>query len=66
MRLTITINLDNEAFAPEPGEEVSRILNRVRRELADRHLADLDGLNLQDLNGNTVGSVKVAGKAVRA
>jgi hypothetical protein len=58
MTLTITINMDNAAFDPEPGPEVARIL----RELVDR--ADLianhaDSVVLRDVNGNRCGRVSV-------
>jgi hypothetical protein len=43
MTLTITIDLDNDAFSAYPAEEVGRIL---------RHLAE-------DSNGNTVGKMEV-------
>lgn len=69
MRVTITIDTDNAAFEDSLGYEVARVL----RKLADtfnahsalldvdgEHLHELDGHKLRDINGNTVGSVKVS------
>jgi hypothetical protein len=57
--LRITIKMDNAAFDETPGDEVARIL----REAADavQGLGDFlwFGMNLRDLNGNTVGEAKV-------
>lgn len=54
--LTITINLDNEAFDSYPGDEVGRILTRYAQSISV--LSDLDK-TLKDINGNTVGSATV-------
>jgi hypothetical protein len=65
--MTITINMDNAAFADDnAGPEAARIL----REIAD----SIDGgggvprctEKLRDINGNTVGTLKVTGKPVAA
>jgi hypothetical protein len=57
MTVTITITTDNDAFST--GGELGRIL----RELADRAnvrgTMELDGRKLMDVNGNTVGQVRV-------
>lgn len=60
MKLAINIDLDNDAFQPEAGEEVARIL----RDAADRcerlgNLFDDLRANLRDVNGNTVGALTV-------
>jgi hypothetical protein len=60
MTLTLTIEMDNAAFSPDPNDEVARIL----RDLADRfdnnqfkirYLGSL--VSLLDVNGNYVGNV---------
>jgi hypothetical protein len=63
MTLTLTIEMDNVAFFPDPNDEVARIL----RDLADRlddnkvkikYLGSL--VSLRDVNGNKVGNVVVS------
>lgn len=60
MKITITIQTGNAAFEDgNSGSEVARIL----RKYADRIEHDEpDRCNLLDVNGNTVGQVKVTGK----
>lgn len=55
--ITITIKLENAAFAEKPAYEVSRIL----RELADSYVFgdDLEYKKFYDQNGNAVGRVIV-------
>ena len=61
MKIKIEIDLNNAAFQPGPGMELSRILGN----LADRiqFWSDagkiLDPFKLTDSNGNTVGKGKV-------
>lgn len=56
-RITITIDTDGAAFEGDNYEpEVIRILTR----LSERIGGDLDGYKLRDINGNTVGAVKVS------
>ena len=54
----LEIEMENAAFEPAPGEELSRILNA----LAVR-LAGMDGLadegSIMDVNGNSVGKWEV-------
>lgn len=54
--LTITIDLDNEAFNTYLGDEVGRILTKYAQSISV--LSDLDK-NLKDINGNTVGKAEV-------
>lgn len=54
--LTITIDLDNEAFGTYLGHEVGRILTKYAQSISV--LSDLDK-NLKDINGNTVGKAEV-------
>lgn len=63
MRVTITLDCGNAAFDDAPGYEVARIL----RQLADdaENVPGLprqewNGYKLRDVNGNTVGAVKVS------
>lgn len=57
MTFTLTINIDNDAFAPgDAGVELSRLL----RNTADRVAHDdTDHFYLRDVNGNIVGAVTV-------
>jgi hypothetical protein len=60
MRVTIDINVDNEAFDVVPGLELYRILNDLAKEYRYLNRADtLDGKKLLDKNGNRVGEVRV-------
>jgi len=62
-KLTITMELDNAAFADDPGE-AGRIL-KVAAEKVDEHMGyapDLDfEAKLRDINGNAVGRVVLEG-----
>ncbi len=56
MKITIEIQCDNAAFDPESAVEVSRILG----ELSNR--VGVNGITrrtLRDINGNSVGTMKV-------
>ena len=57
MKLTITINTDNDAFQGDAEEtEIARIL----RDIADRCRREgVSSRKLRDFNGNTCGSLKV-------
>lgn len=59
MKLVITIETDNDAFADFPELEVSRILNRLMLKLRGYSLGHLDGTVLHDANGNDVGTFEV-------
>lgn len=56
MKIEITISTDNAAFTDDPGE-----LDRVLRTVASKveGLEPGDSASLRDINGNTVGSVRV-------
>lgn len=56
--LSITIELDNDAFQADAGEEVARILRQVAARTATS--IDAGEYNLRDYNGNTVGSVEIS------
>lgn len=57
MRVTITIECDNAAFDETPAVEVARILQRYAAKLREAY--QLEECKLRDVNGNTVGQVKV-------
>jgi hypothetical protein len=67
MKLTITIDTDNDAFQPEDicdinevaALEISRILQTLARdfEFAGLHQAGFSGAPIFDSNGNVVGEV---------
>jgi len=62
MDVTITINCDNAAFeGAAGGPEVARILRRIATEFLEcpDDVAELNGRNLRDSNGNIVGEVEV-------
>lgn len=55
-QVLITIDTENDAFEDAPASEVARIL----RAAADRIEQEGDGdFPLMDINGNTVGAVKI-------
>lgn len=56
MKFTLTISMDNDAFADEPREEVARILYTVVKKL--KLTRDLEA-NVSDVNGNRVGSWEI-------
>lgn len=57
MKVIITIEVDNDAFQPEPSKELARIL----KELSDKisHKGIEDKRPLYDINGNNVGWLEV-------
>lgn len=65
MRVTITIETDNDAFGNGYGRqarrEVLRMLTDAFRVVfdSDATLDGLDGKKLRDVNGNTCGSIEV-------
>lgn len=52
MKFSLEINCDNDAFAPDPGAEVARILRRAAKRIDE---CPEDERGLQDVNGNHVG-----------
>lgn len=66
MKLTIEIDMENDAFQPDPGPEIARVLRWVTGSLTDPDgswglMPDRVGeqLRLRDHNGNTVGHFSV-------
>jgi transcriptional regulator with XRE-family HTH domain len=55
--LVITINIENDAFADDPLGEVSRIITEAAGRF--RRKSGLFSTPLMDINGNTVGSMKL-------
>jgi hypothetical protein len=66
MKFSLTFDCDNAAFE---GAylllEIDRILEVTRRRIKSRGLGALP-MKLTDLNGNTVGEVKLTGKRAKA
>jgi len=57
---TITINdFDNQAMVDDYNGEVIRMLEGIIKNIKDYGLLNCDGMNLRDINGNTVGNVDV-------
>lgn len=62
MRVTITIDTDNAAFGNGRGDRARREVLRILRDMFSRHplrLIGMGGATLRDVNGNTVGEIKV-------
>ena len=62
MKLTIEINMDNAAFGESWTWEAGRILRSALQKLeeAGAYAPDAEwGSKLRDINGNTVGQMKV-------
>lgn len=57
-KMILTIELDNDAFQPDPCFEVARILRNTADEIeASGYIAG----RLRDINGNPVGTVDLKG-----
>jgi len=52
---TVEIDMDNAAFEDSPTGELSRILRKLAKEIADGTETDTV-IKLRDINGNTVGT----------
>lgn len=62
MKITIRIDTANDAFggdASAAGAEAARILTELAAKVDAMGLHKGDDRNLRDINGNTVGSMKV-------
>ena len=56
MRYLIEIATDNDAFFPEPGPELARILRQLAERIESADPEELGaGVRLLDYNGNGVG-----------
>jgi hypothetical protein len=58
-KLTITINMDNAAFADDADGQLMDILATIGNRITG--YGEQSG-NLRDFNGNTCGSYKITGK----
>ena len=57
MRYLVEIATDNDAFYPEPGPELARILRKLAERIETAAPDELTApVRLMDYNGNTVGS----------
>jgi len=63
MQAKITIHMDNAAFE-NPGLELAQILRDLANKVENSDFADEydRNLSLRDMNGNTVGQLKVTGR----
>lgn len=59
MTIKITIQTDNDAFYPDPGTEIARILREYADEITN---AAIVPCILLDANGNAVGRIQVTGR----
>ena len=59
MKLTIEIRMDNDAFHPDPNDEIIRILYKLRDYYIENGLEVGVSKPIPDINGNTVGAAKV-------
>jgi hypothetical protein len=59
VKLVITIDTDNDAFQPDPGPEVERILFELGLRLSRARFESFPtALILKDINGNEAGDVR--------
>ena len=58
MGYSIQIETDNDAFYPDPGPELARILRKLADRLEGGDLAE--SVRLMDYNGNAVGRAEYA------
>lgn len=63
MRFTLSIDTDNDAFTPDPGPEVARILAKLAEHVADSGANNAG--TLRDVNGNLVGTWGLRGMGGR-
>ncbi|HZR80397.1 MAG TPA: hypothetical protein VFD92_04795 [Candidatus Binatia bacterium] len=62
MTLTVTIEMDNAAFEPNPAREACRILRSIAPgeiQLAIRQRCTVGARQLLDVNGNAIGRYEV-------
>lgn len=61
MRIQIDIDLENDAFQPDPASEVGRLLREIARDLESGRLRMVDSMTkrLHDVNGNNVGGLEI-------
>jgi hypothetical protein len=64
MRITITIDTENDAFTDDPRAEVARVLHELAYRVDGVHKPVIycnagDDDTVRDINGNTVGAVTI-------
>jgi hypothetical protein len=59
MKVTIKIDCGNAAFEGDPGLEIARILEDLAHKIGLGGVAPGGKLPLRDINGNTVGALRV-------
>jgi len=57
--ITIELETVNAAFQDAPEIEIARILNLLAKEIKDGELSETYCQTLRDINGNTVGEIKL-------
>ena len=65
MQITITIDLDNAAFDPNPGDELARVFKHMAAVV--KGISEFESYvgrgselcNVRDANGNTIGNVTI-------
>ena len=57
--ITIELETINAAFQDAPEIEIARILNVLAKEIKDGELSETYCQTLRDINGNTVGEIKL-------
>jgi hypothetical protein len=58
MKVTITINTDNDAFDSNFGGETASILREAAKIISERSFS-ANGYKLQDSNGNNAGTITI-------
>ncbi len=56
-KVTIEIETVNDAFTPEPGDEIGRILDFIGKCIPSHEDYSAFSSSLCDINGNTVGKI---------
>jgi len=62
MKIVIEVGCDNAAFDGCLFQELQRILNTVPEKVEAMFDRDVSANELRDIDGNTVGSIRVLGK----
>lgn len=59
MKAKITIEMNNAAFTDYPQCELQRILHKLSGDVSGIQVTIGDRIHIADINGNTVGELKV-------
>ena len=60
MQATITVRMDNAAFETDPAGELAHILRHLADRIEHQWERDHIELPLRDVNGNYIGTCKIA------